>query len=533
MMALMRRSAWLLGVPLASLACFSSSAAPQPDGATPPAPDTGVEPDAPFDAPPAEAAPTREASVDAPTGDATVPAQVDASPEAEAGLAPVVVTVVGGSGPEPGVLVAFDDPNGAFLSVATTDTLGRVSQVLAPGSSFTALLGDPGTYASLYTVLGVQPGDALSVVDWGALPSFYEQSRTGCVSVTLPSVPPAPDGGSFFLANVGPCSTQFPPASTLPLGGDDCAGFYTGPGAGPSGCVGVGAGGQAAFPALVQAFDTNDEPIGYLFDRSVALAASADGGDSLQNVAASGPWLTSMTHQTLSIVNDYDGSPGFSPILSEAVAGTLTPAPTNITPGPTFVTHPSYADFVQAEATYSVYYRSALAIAKSLPAPTADGTIPIDVSPLASMPVLSSVMAAAGVGGAPVVSWTTDSGSLSTVTGVIAFASWNGTADGDGGAQSGTWTIVAPAGDQTQIQAPALGGAASAWMPGSGADYGNGNVVVWGVQGSALPDYAAVRATGSAFPETPTCNITAPIIPALPGLNQTLMVTLISGAPCS
>jgi hypothetical protein len=531
MMALMRRSVWLLGLPLVplSVACFSSSAGPEPEL------DAGVEPDAAdatMDAPPVEAGPTMEAAIDAPGVDANVDAQLDAGPEAdaEAGAAPVVVTVVGGAGPESGVLVAFDDPSGAFLSTATTDALGRVSQVLAPGSSITALMGDPGTYASLYTVLGVQPGDSLTVVDWGALPSSYQQTRTSCTDVAFPTLPPGPDGGSFFLANAGPCSAQVPPNSGVQLGGEECPSTYLFPGSGPSGCVGVGPGGQAAFPALVQAFDENNDPIAYLFQKSVALGPAGDAGTSVQNVATSGPWLTSMTHQTLSIVNDYDGSPGFSPILSEAVAGTLTPAPTNITSGPTFVTHPGFPDFVQAEATYSVYYRSALAIAESLPAPTADGTIPIDVSPLATMPVLASVAANAGVGGAPVVSWTTSSGSLSTVTGVLAFASWAGSADG--GPQSGTWTIVAPPGAESQVQAPALGGAAASWIP-DGPDYVNGNVVVWGVQGSALPDYAAVRAAASAFPETPVCNITAPVIPALSAANLTLMITLISGAGCS
>jgi hypothetical protein len=487
--------------------------------------------DATTEAMPEEAAPPEAAPDVGRPVDSGVDAAFDAAAEADAGPAPVVVTVVGAAGPEPGVLVAFDDSNGHYLSTSTTDAQGRVTQVLASGSMVTALLGDPNTYPILYTVMGVEPGDALTVVDWGSIPSDYGQTRAACSGLDFPNLPPAPDGGTALLTNAGTCSAYEP--NYIPLGGNACPSSFVGPGMGPSGCIGVGPNGLAAFPALVQAFDTNDNPVGYLFQKNVPLAIPVDGGGdsgvATQDVSLAGPWLTGMNNQTMTIANDYDGSPGFAPLLSEVVGGTLTP-PAQLIATPTFTMHPGFADYVQAEATSTLYFQSALAIATTLPTPTADGTIPIDVSPLAAMPILSGVQVDATTAAQPVISWTTSSGSLSTVTGILAFDSWD--VSTDGGTSTGTWMIVSPPTAQTQLQAPELSGAASAWAPVSGATIYNGNLVVWGVQGSALPTYAAVRAAAGAFPELPECSIYAPVVPALSGPNETLMITVFASGYC-
>jgi hypothetical protein len=519
-------------------ACFTSSSSSPGDASFTPGFDASFdtstsEPEASTDAAiPKEASP--EAAIDASVpeagGDASVDAAVDVA--VEAGPSPVVVTVVGGGGPEVGVSIVSNGPTGTYLTTTPTGANGQASIAVPAGGSITALLGDPTQYATLYTVLAVEPGDALKVVDWGSLPSSYSDTRTGCDTVTLSLPAPLP-GTASTSASAGACLSESPSPVTL---GGNCADVYLASGVGPSGCGGFGSNGRAAFPLLVYAYDENGNELGFLAQKANPLpsafvasadAGAPDGGDAgTDDLAVSSSWSTMIFSQAVSLLNQSDAGLPLSPALSEAQGGVLLPLTYN---GSTWTTHVGYADFVQVEAANTVYYESALAIAQSLPAPATSGTLSLDVSPLATMPVLSGTSIDSTVPSQPVVSWTTSQGSLSTVTGVIAFASWLGGATT--GPNQGTWTIVSPAA-ATSVQPPALGGSASAWLPGAGANYANGNVVVWGVQGSALPTYAAVRAAASAFPETPQCGIESPVIPPLPAANETLMITLWSTAPC-
>jgi hypothetical protein len=306
--------------------------------------------------------------------------------------------------------------------------------------------------------------------------------------------------------------------------------------AGPPASIEIGpsiSAGQPTFPMLLEAFDTNDIPLGYLFKNGNAPPTPADGGDAAtEQLALAGAWSTNYTTQTVNITNVPDGGLTFMPILSEVVSGTLTTNPQLIIQGNSaFWTHPGFADFVQVEASSTVYFLSGLAMATALPAPTASATIDMDLTPLGSMPVLSGAGVDTTDPARPAFTWTTSSGSLSTVTGIVVFASFSGA--GDAGTTGGNWTLVAPAQSQTSLKAPALPASLSAWISPSVGFTGGSNVEVWGLQGSALPTYGAVRAAASTFKEQPACDIYAPIVPALPAAGTTLMVTMWSGAICN
>jgi hypothetical protein len=526
-----RRIMVSLAAPLAWMGCFANSSG----GSGP-----GAQFDGSFDATDFETS-VPESSSDSAIAEAAVDAvadvKVDATAEAavDAGV-PVVVTVVGAGGPEPGVIVVYDDPTGAYVAMQTTDASGQASRVVAAGSMVTALLGSPTTYSSPFTVMGVQPGDALTVVDWGSLPSTDPGTRADCTTadVTAQAAPPA--NTSFYLASSG--LVRAPTVATLPstvaLGGR--CGLQPAQAAGPPSSIELGASiaaGQPKFPMLLEAFDNGDNQLGYVFDKTSALPSPGDGGDAATGqLAIAGAWSTTYTNQTLDITNVPDAGLTFTPILSEVVSGTLTTDPQYFTPfGNTFFTHPGFADFIQVEASSTVYYQSGQAMAMALPAPTSDATIPMDLTSLGSMPVLSGAGVDTTDPVRPKFTWTTSSGTLSTVTGILVFATFSG-AGGDGGNTSGNWTIVAPAQSQASVLAPELPASLGAWIAPSDGFTGGNNVEVWGLQGTALPTYGAVRAAASAFPEQPACNIYAPIIPALPTVGTYLMVTMYSGTFC-
>jgi hypothetical protein len=534
-----RRILVLLAAPLAWVGCFSDSSggggpAPQFDGSLDAAFD-GTEPET--SVPESSVDSSVDASVDSAVPEAAIDSAVDAGAEAtvDAGM-PVVVTVVGAAGPEPGVIIVYDDPTGAYVAMQTTDASGRASMVVAAGSMVTALLGSPTTYSSPFTIMGVEPGDALTVVDWGSLPSSDQGTRAECTTVNVTEQAAPLANTAFYLASSGlvraPTVTKLP--STVALGGQ-CGGPST-PAAGPPSSIELGASiaaGQPKVPVLLEAFDNGDNQLGYLFDKASALPSSAAGADAATGqVTLAGAWSTTYTNQTLDITNVPDAGLSYTPILSEVVSGTLTTDPQYFTPfGNTFFTHPGFADFIQVEASSTVYFQSGQAMAMTLPAPTGDATIPMDLTPLASMPVLSGTSVDTTNPARPTFTWTTSSGSLSTVTGIVVFASFSG-AGGDGGNTSGNWTIVAPAQAQASLTAPELPGSLGAWIAPSTGFTGGNNVEIWGLQGTALPTYAAVRAAASAFTEQPACNINAPIVPALPTVGTNLMVTMYSNAFC-
>ena len=285
------------------------------------------------------------------------------------------------------------------------------------------------------------------------------------------------------------------------------------------------------------AYDSLDNQIGFLSKSGDSLAAvtpdAGDAGPALLTLG--GAWSSAITTQYINVLDSSDAGAAalYTPTLSEVAGGTLTNGPQLFGGGSNlpFSTHTGFADFAQVEAANVTYYLGGLAIATAVPAPTADGTLSIDVAPLASMPVLSGAAATVSDAGALSVSWTTTTGSLSTVTGIVTFTSWAGGVSEDGGIVRGTWTVIAPPSAQASLVTPTMPALAPGWIPSAGLGPFD-NVEVWGVVGTALPSYAAVRSAASAFQEAPACDLYSPIIPALPAVGTSLMVTLWSTAGC-
>jgi hypothetical protein len=209
--------------------------------------------------------------------------------------------------------------------------------------------------------------------------------------------------------------------------------------------------------------------------------------------------------------------------MNEAVAGTLTQNPSS--GANVFTTHAGFPDFEQIEVSSSEYFAGAVAMATAIATPAADGAPTVDLTPLGAVPAITSLSIDSTVPAQPVLNWITSSGSLSAMTGIVAFASWSAP-PGDAGAANGTWTIVSPATSQTSLQAPPLPATQSAWAPAAGASFNSGNL--WAVTGSALPTYAAVRAATSVFPDPPECQTYGPFVPALPAVGTSLAITMSS-----
>jgi hypothetical protein len=531
----MRRNLALFGLPVLWAACFSSTNGPPPDASL----------DAsPIDAPAGDAtevdtvAPEPEAAVDAPR-EAPVDAALEAAPETsspvdapidapvEAAPSPVVVTIVGATGPEQGIPVVWGDVSGAAQSTTTTDATGSTS-MLVSGGMITALLGSPSS-SQIYTITGIEPGDDLVIVDWTSLARLPSQSGSYVVDFTsVPASPPTAASSLSFLSGYS-CSSYdnslpFAPPATVNLAADGYNGLE------PS-CLGIGPMGASygsAFPALVQANDIDGNMVAFAFANGNSPAAVDDAG--AVDVAIGGAWSTSTTAQTVSLTNaPSDASPWVD--YSEVASGVLVPLSAQhpldggLAAGESvFATHQGFADFVQVEMGVDDSGGGFTMIATRSPPPTADGTITLDASELASVPVIMNASVDTTVPARPDIGWTTASAPLTSSTALIASIAWTGT-DAEGGPQGGSWTIFAAAGSRTDLQAPALPTALSGWAPVPGASFVGSGVAV--VQGNALPGYAQVRAASSAlYPVVQTVCIgyVGPGIPPLPA-DGTLMVS--------
>jgi hypothetical protein len=529
----MRRRLVFLGLfsPVAWTACFSSNAAEPPDSS----PDAPSFDSSAMDAPEAAA----EAAIDAPAeGSPVVPP--DAMPESstavdapvEAGPLPVVVTVAGALGPEQGISVVWGDATGAVVATTTTDATGSTS-MLASGGMVTALLGTPSS-PSLYTITGVEPGDSLVIVDWTSLallPGGANISFSSTVNFTsLPSsVPATATSVQFLLGN--DCSSGYETPLTFPESLSLSAGGYNG--LEPT-CIGVGPLGAsygAAYPALVEADDVNNDFLAFAFAKNNSLATVDDAG--ALDLAIGGAWSTATTAQTLSVTNVQVGD---SPWVyySEAANGVLvTLSEQNVLDGglpadqTLYATHPGFADFVQAEIGNGAPGGFAM-MATRAPAPTAGGTTTMDLAELGTIPMVSGTTVDTTNAARPDIAWTGSSAPLSSATALIATASWSGS-DSDGGSQSGSWTVFAAAGAQSDVQVPALPASLAAWAPLAGSYFFPGVAVVQG--GTVLPGYAQARAASSAlYPivQTSCLGYYGPAIPALPA-DGTLLVSFNGG----
>ena len=475
------------------MGCFSSSNTPTPDAGAnffdASLPETTLH-----DVGTRETATVVEAGFDAP---------LEASPQP----LPVVVTVVGAAGPEQGITIVYGDSTGAVTGTATTGATGQASQVVPDGSMLTALLGDP-LNSRPFTFMGVEAGDSLVVVDW-LLPSDLATTVTA-----LPANPPM--GATSYSLMGGSCSTGFEGASaTLSLIQGTSA---------P--CVGIGQtsnGLGAAFPLLVDAYDEGGNPLGFTFQKDNALASANDAG--VVEATLGGTWSTALTTQSLATINGADGGANTQSILAEVANGVMLPLSNQGATTPQFTTHAGYADFIQSEVNAG-NYKSAVAVATRMPPPTVNGTLTVDISSLDTMPAINDASATMNTPGQPTVTWSTNSGSLASTTGIVTMTTWEAPLDG-GTYQYGTWTIVSPS-TLTSQQAPALPAGSSAWAPQAGASFEN--VVVYGAQGAALPTYAQIRAAATLFPAQYGC-IAWPISPPLP-VAGTLTVTVVTTGGC-
>ncbi|MDX2091063.1 MAG: hypothetical protein SFX73_24600 [Kofleriaceae bacterium] len=96
-----------------------------------------------------------EADAPPPGADADAPA-VDAAPPA-----PVTITVKRAGVPVSNLLVVFSDPAGALVSSSTTDAAGIVSAMVPVGGMVTVADVAISGRTPIYTIAGVQPGEAL------------------------------------------------------------------------------------------------------------------------------------------------------------------------------------------------------------------------------------------------------------------------------------------------------------------------------------------------------------------------------------
>jgi hypothetical protein len=435
----------------------------------------------------------------------------------DAGPQPLTVTVLLAGAPEPGVTIVFQDDTGAFLSSATTDSAGSVTQIVIAGSQVTALLGTPSAPSPL-TIQGVAPGDVLTVLDTTSI--TYEPDEE--VAVTLPT-PTWDASGASEQIYAGPCSTS--PTNPLYLQ-QDCQA-------------------QGQFPILARAQDSIGNEIAYTYEKGNDLAPDGgipDGDDGVLPISISRPWSTSTATQTITALNVPpipDAGPGgvyenVTLSYNEYTGGVTLSAPGGVSTvddagdqTETFAIHPGYPDVVQVEAYVDLDYdygnTEAIVAGATRTAPVATSQPPVSFD-LSTLPLFTASSIATPDGGTtsqPTVTWTT-AGSISGAAGVFVQVQWSSSPPDGGNYIQGTWTILAPS-TATSVSAPALPPELAAWAPSPGPDTFLSQPRVGAVQASFLPTYATLRAQFGGLPFFPGNNYEL-VVPELP-VNGTLYVS--------
>jgi hypothetical protein len=474
-------------MPLAVFACFSQSSG---GGG-------GAEFDASedviaFDTSMPDSSQAPETGLDAP---AEAVAIVDAGVKdvvSEPSTPPVTVTVIAATGAEPGVPVVFQDGAGNVLGTPTTDGSGVASLVVPAGGSVSVLMGTAGA-ANLFTVLGVTPGMSFVVPDWASAPT---------PATKLTSVPsPLPDGGVELYWYFGGFATQqfpgVPFEESLSLSNSQP----------PYGLGHYGSTTGAALPTLVESVTLGGTVEGWASVKDQPLSPLDDAG--VLDIQVPGPWNTGVFTENVNVDTGDSGAIVQGSYYEEAVDGVLLP----LWGGP-YNAHPGFADFAQGEADFGPDGFEQL-VATRIPSPTASGTMTIDASNLASVASLDSASVSVPTAGQPVLSWTTTPASPTGVTGVVAQATWSGTLP-EGGAASGYWTVVAPAGASNTITAPPLPAALAGYVPLAHASASL--VTMWLVTGqTGIPTYADLVGMAGSFWSVPSGGcISGPFAPPLP-----------------
>jgi len=521
--------------------CFSGSSSPAEQ---PPEPGTDAETTPTIDAMALDAG-----TVDATMAMATEAGLPEAAPEAavEAGPAPVTVTIVNHLGPEPGVLIAFQDVTGHVVATGTTNALGQVTELLDTATQVTAVMGSspPIQYTSesipvrvdgvtleagvgdagvgdggpaaipaptdiqIVTVQGVEPGDSLSLVD----PSDTTFSNATVVVDSLPDAAPPPNTESYAV-QIGDCYDYYASFPTSIYLTQDCEA-------------------NGVFPVLVTALGGEGSvPIGYTWQNGNTIPL--DGG--VAHVAMSGPWVTAFSSDSIAAQNvPFVGNQYVT--YGEITDGVSTSSTTYVTADDAgdglsaFTGHPGFAPAVQNEVMVSSNgdgWISVSAIATRAPF-AADGGASFDLS--TALPLINAYTIDAGAssddaGGPeqPYVGWATDAGSLASASGVAVQINWNWSGPGIYG--YGTWTIVAPP-TATSVTAPMLPPQVAGWAPNANS-YIETPPTILVAQSSSLPTYAAFRSQFATLPATQAVlngnYNNSPTIPPLPA-NGTVRVS--------
>ena len=420
------------------------------------------------------------------------PPVVDAGPPDAPAPLPVKVTVVSDLGPEAGVSLVVSDVAGNILSMAITDATGSAEIPVASGASITAVLGQ--SPFEFVTYMGVEPGDALTVIDTTQAIGQYEQ---GLVSVNVTGLPDS-FGSAEGDVVVGNCDSGF--GEGLPLSGPQLnLGCYLG----------------GVFPLLL--LQTGGETNGYVVQNGNSLGPTllglADGGTSVVNVDLSNATLNlDQGSQAVTAINlpPVAATSQIGISFSEIASGVLGTQHAYVDATGTgdagsasysFDTHPSYPDFVQSEVDLFAGQDSTVGPYWSIVrrTDTASGSETLDFSNLPSLvPSADYLVTASNVS----IAWTTTAPVPSSV-GTMVGLFWN----------SGSWFFVVPPGT-TRIASPTLPPSLVSALP---QDNPVRNVAL--LSGDGLADYAALKKVAYTmmnvgYGEANTFNwLTAPALP--------------------
>jgi hypothetical protein len=373
-----------------------------------------------------------DAEVDADAADDPVDGAVaaDAGPDADAAPpSPVTMNVTLGGAPEPGVLVVFNDAQGAILSSGTTDATGAFAAIVPSGSQVTVVFVNTGV--RIETVTGLEPGDVLHATD------LAPRSVTLDID-SIPDNPPADAArGLVLVGSYSDCAQTMGVSDTVGIPFDFAF---------PIGC----AQSDVVSPIFL-AYDSTYTEIGYTFQKNVALDGNGvDGGGIPVNVTH--PWAPSAT---MTLTTPITALPLGSLAYEESSGGTVDES--SFAPGmgsqdedmdagiymTTSTMHPDYPDAVQIEATvYEVQPTQAAFLsfqgrATRIPPPTSAGTLSVDLSNL--LPAITAASYTGNVGTPTAISWTT-AAPLSDADGLVVWF------DGmNAGNAYATWTVFGPA----------------------------------------------------------------------------------------
>ena len=485
-----------------------------PDDAAPDASDAGPDasdagPDA-SDAAPDDAGPdASDAAPDDAAPDAS-DAGLDAGPADASPEGQVTMNVTLNGAPEPGVLVVFQDSEGAILTSGTTDATGAFASVVPAGSQVTVVLLD-GNNVELETVTALAPGDVLTANNPGP--------QHG-VTVDVTSVPANPPAGTT--------QDEF-------VAGDSCLQNATPGTTGPFTIYAQCLGSAGQLSLLAYALDTNFNELAFTFQKGISVLD--DGGFDGFPVSFTGTWSPPAT---VELSTPLSAVPMGTLVYEESSGGEITAE----SPGPPIglvaedgglqdysfaaTSHPGYPDAVQVEGSVFAANAPANAIAMQARAtritpPTSGGAIAVDVTNM--LPPIMSASFGAGDAGAspPAITWTT-AAPLSEADAVVAWVWGSASPLSD---VYMTWTFFGPA-TTTSFSFPTLPPGATPFDPGLLASTVVNPPVVYAIDVSFFGGYGDFKTGFASFLPGQGLTGNEPangVVPLLPSLGSARVTT--------